>query len=101
MEIHRQTKPGVSYFQPAVKTRPKDIPVYLALPGTERERESFVLEECNEEDPACEESSARMKLVIENFQSWKGKIFEGKCCSPLSFLLENFYTLFRPSFGPL
>lgn len=54
VEIHRQTKPGVSYFQPGVKTRPKDIPVYLAVPGTERkrerERESFVLEECNEED---------------------------------------------------
>lgn len=42
MEIHRQTKPGVSYFQPAVKTRPKDIPVYLALPGTERERERIL-----------------------------------------------------------
>ena len=39
-------------------------------------------------DSAREESSAKMKLVIENLQSWKGK---RKCCFSSLFFWEVYY----------
>ena len=79
--------------KPAVKTRPKDILYRVSLRN--RERESLSSKNATRRmfgrrDSAREESSAKMKLVIENLQSWKGK---RKCCfSSLSFWEVYYYS---------
>ena len=77
--------------KPAVKTRPKDILYRVSLRN--RERESLSSKNATRRmfgrrDSAREESSAKMKLVIENLQSWKGK---RKCCFSSLFFWEVYY----------
>lgn len=80
--------------KPAVKTRPKDILYRVSLRNRERENplssKNATRRMFGRRDSAREESSAKMKLVIENLQSWKGK---RKCCfSSLSFWEIYYYS---------